>query len=214
VAEACSLLGKQAVNFYPVRKAEQDKPIKPQQQAAQDIGMTVLHDLPAGRSAILYHQAKKALNSYDDGHGVYMIPNALKLPEMVTETAEEVRVTLASRYLPTDMPVLIAASSGTIAAGVIRGFIAAGRKDQGFIVHQGYDRSLEAMTNYINKMMGETGAVVPVRFVNEGYSYGDVARPGPDPLWPCNPFYDLKAFRWWMREGRAQYGEALLWNIG
>ncbi|MDT9702079.1 hypothetical protein, partial [Streptomyces sp. P17] len=106
--------------------------------------MTVLHALPAGRSAILYHQAKKSLNSYDDGHGVYMMPNALKLPEMITETAAEVRATLASIDLPPRMPVIIAASSGTISAGVIKGFWEFGeydRFDRQFIIHQGYDRS-------------------------------------------------------------------------
>ena len=213
VAEACALLGKVCVNFYPVRKAERGEALKPQRQAAQSLGAE-LFALQAGRSAVLYHEARKRLQSVPAWQGGYMMPNALKLPEMITETVEEVRATLASTEIPEGLPVLIAASSGTIAAGVIRGFIDAGRKDQGFIVHQGYDRSLEAMTNYMNKMMGETGVVLPVRFVNEGYSYGDVARPGPDPLWPCNPFYDLKAFRWWMREGRERHGEALLWNIG
>lgn len=215
VAEACSLLGKQAVNFYPVRKAEIGKPLKPQQVAAQDNGMTVLHALPAGRSAILYHQAKKSLNSYDDGHGVYMMPNALKLPEMITETAAEVRATLASNPIPRYMPVIIAASSGTIAAGVMKGFDDLGlASNRTFIVHQGYDRPAGAILKYMAEMAQLSGPIYTTALINEGYSYGDVAKPGPDPLWPCNEYYDLKAFRWWMREGRDQYGEALLWNIG
>jgi len=217
VAEACSLLGKQTVNFYPVRKAERGHVLKPQQLAAQANGMTVLHPLPAGRSAILYHQAKKALSTYDDGHGVYMMPNALKLPEMVTETAAEVRRTLLSTPIPYGMPVIIAASSGTIAAGVVAGFRQLGQNPL-FIIHQGYNRPEGAIIKYMTRMMGAAvsplGLPLNIQLINEGYSYGDVAKAGPEPLWPCNVYYDLKAFRWWMREGRVQYGEALLWNIG
>lgn len=221
VAEACRLLGKVCINFYPVRKAEQGSPVKPQQQAAADLG-AVLHPLPAGRSAILYHQAKKALNGdfsgtfnlHKYGGDVYMMPNALKLPEMITETAAEVRATLRSTPLPPRMPVLIAASSGTIAAGVMRGFYDAGEGNRPFLIHQGYDRSESAILDYMIKMSGIPMGTADRFFINEGYSYGDVAKPGPEPLWPCNVYYDLKAFRWWMREGRAQYGRALLWNIG
>lgn len=211
VAEACRLLGKIAVNFWPVRKAELGASIKPQQLAAEDLGAQLVA-LPAGRSAILYHQAKKRLADWGDS---YMMPNALKLPEMITETAAEVRATLRSTPLPPRMPVLIAASSGTIAAGVMRGFVDAGQaSDRTFIIHQGYDRPAGAILKYIGQMTGFMDQVFPIELVNEGYSYGDVAKSGPEPLWPCNVYYDLKAFRWWMREGRAQYGEALLWNIG
>lgn len=215
VAEACKLLGKVAVNFYPVRKAEVGQPIKPQQQAAVDLGALTV-PLQAGRSAILYHQAKKELEALRvRGSGPsYMMPNALKLPEMITETAAEVQRTLAATAIPPRMPVIIAASSGTIAAGVIRGFLDAGDLYRTFIIHQGYDRSAEAIISYMGKMGSLTGLSINFKLINERFAYGDKAPAGPEPLWPCNVYYDLKAFRWWMREGRAQYGEALLWNIG
>lgn len=213
VAEACALLGKVCVNFYPVRKSEIYDPLKPQQVAAEKLGATTV-SLPAGRSAILYHQAKKQLPLIHPWEDCYMMPNALKLPEMITETAAEVGRTLASYKIPDHLPVLIAASSGTIAAGVIRGFLQAGAADREFIIHQGYDRSQDAMLKYMTEMGELYHHSYTLNLVNEGYSYGDVAKAGPEPLWPCNKYYDLKAFRWWMREGRAQYGEALLWNIG
>lgn len=216
VAEACKLLGKVAVNFYPVRKAEVGQPIKPQQQAAVDLGALTV-PLQAGRSAILYHQAKKELEALRvRGSGPsYMMPNALKLPEMVTETAAEVQRTLAAISLPPRMPVIIAASSGTIAAGVIKGFQDAGQSaGRPFLIHQGYDRSSDAILSYMEKMAGPNNVLAIRCLINEGFAYGDKAPAGPEPLWPCNVYYDLKAFRWWMREGRAQFGEALLWNIG
>lgn len=214
VAEACRLLGKVCVNFYPVRKAEKGSPVKPQQQAASMLGAELL-PLPAGRSAVLYHQAKKLLAAWGAyGSSTYMMPNALKLPEMITETSSEVGATLRSTRLPPRMPVIIAASSGTIAAGVIRGFRLAGEGRRPFIVHQGYERSREAILRYMVDMTGMGSLPEDVVLINEGYSYGDQARPGVTPPWPCNVYYDLKAFRWWMREGRAHYGQALLWNIG
>ena len=212
VAQACALLGKRCINFYPVRKADQFKALQPQQLAARDLGAALVW-MEAGRSAILYHRAKKLLAEDADS---YMMPNALKLPEMISETAREVQYTLASQDIPRTLPVLIAISSGTIAAGVIKGFQQLGREPK-FILHQGYDRPQGATLAYMEKMGGinlSPGSDLDVELVNEGYSYGDVAKVGEVPPWPCNRFYDLKAFRWWLREGRARFGEALLWNIG
>lgn len=212
VAQACSLLGKTCINYYPNFKHEPG-PRKPQHHA-RDLGAQ-LQPLKAGRSAILFHQARKKLADIQDS---YMMPNALKLPEMVSETAAEVRRTLNSGALNhiwnTEMPVLIAISSGTIAAGVITGFHQAGLRPR-FILHQGYDRPEGAVLRYMLDMSSlTTFEDTRITMVNEGYSYKDKARTGVDPSWPCNPYYDLKAFRWWMREGRTRWGQALMWNIG
>lgn len=217
VAQACALLGKECVNFYPEFKHSPG--VRDPQRRAVALGAR-LHPLKAGRSAILFHQAKKKLAETPDS---YMMPNALKLPEMVTETAAEVRRTLSSGALNhlwgTEMSVLISISSGTIAAGVITGFHQAGLRPR-FILHQGYDRPKGAVLRYMLEMSGLTSFEdTRIAMVNEGYSYKDKARAGEDPSWPCNPYYDLKAFRWWMREGRARWGRArwgraLMWNIG
>lgn len=210
VAEACRLLGKECVNFWPVRKAELGASIKPQQLAAKDLGAQLVA-LPAGRSAILYHQAKKRLADWGDS---YMMPNALKLPEMITETAAEVRATLRSTPLPPRMPVLIAASSGTIAAGVMRGFCDAGEGNRPFLIHQGYDRSESVILEYMVKMSELNLDAHSIRLINEGYSYGDKSKIVYDLPFPANHYYDMKAFHWWMKEGRNQYGQALFWLIG
>lgn len=216
VAQACAILGKACVNYYPVRKVDQGAPLQAQQQEALSLGAKLV-SLPAGRSAILHHRAKKHLQ-VEVGGNAYMMPNALKLPEMVEETAAEVYHTLLTSSIPRDMPVLIAISSGTIAAGVIAGYRQSGGPQPKFLLHQGYDRPAGATLDYVRKMVGHAlsplGAPLDIELINEGYSYGDVAKPGPTPPWACNKYYDLKAFRWWMAEGRSKYGEALLWNIG
>lgn len=202
VARACQLLGKQCMVYYPEFK--KPRGWSPSQEQAYRLGATI-HGLPAGRSAVLYHQAKKHLQ---DGMS-YMMPNALKLTETVDETAREVTRTHLSPRTPA---VLVSASSGTIASGVLRGLRNRGYAGE-FIVHMGYSRPRQAVISYIYKMAG-CNLSQGINIVDEGYSYADTARPGPVPPFPCNEFYDLKAFRWWMAEGRARYGRALLWNIG
>lgn len=202
VAQAAKALGKSAWVFYPERKAERGAPLKPQQSAAQELGARVT-PLQAGRSAILYHAAKKATTDV----GGYMVPNALKLPETVDETARELRRTIdawGSQHMP-DL-LIISASSATIAAGLARVW-------QGpMVVHMGYSRSADVVEKYMQKQAGSTHS--NIHWVDEGYAYADEARAGWEPTWPCNAFYDLKAFRWWMHTGRSKWGQALFWNVG
>jgi len=206
VAQACAILGKQCILYYPIRKSERGLPLKPQQEAALKLGAH-LTDLQAGRSAVLYHQAKKDVLS----RGGYMYPNALKLPETVEETKREFMRT----RLPMVNRILVSASSGTIAAGVLAG-IREKRWNGQLIIHMGYSRSEEAVSKYIEKMTGAPVDDLVVSFVNEGYAYADTAREGDQAPFPCNEYYDLKAFRFWTRYGRGMFEgeEILLWNIG
>lgn len=195
VARACQVLGKQCINYYPEFKYEPG-PRKPQ-LAARSLGAE-LKPLPAGRSAILFHQARKDVTSL----GGYMMPNALKIPESVTETARET---------PTDGTydwVIIPASSGTIAAGVVRGM---GEYPK-YLIHMGYSRSRNELESYIHEKSGIPDARLIL--VDESYSYRDKAREGDTPPWPCNEYYDLKAFRWWMSHRWAYKGGILFWNVG
>jgi hypothetical protein len=208
VARACQVLGKQAVCYYPDYK-DRIGEIREPQLRAEALG-SVLAPLPAGRSAILYHRAKKDCESM----GGYMMPNALKLEESVTETAAEVPEGIFDN-------VLIAASSATIAAGVIRGFAEKETRWPKFLVHLGYSRSVEEVARYILQMGGKAVAESieyeqngGITIIDEGYAYKDKARPGETPPWPCNEYYDLKAFRWWLENRRRYPGNTLFWNIG
>lgn len=211
VAAACKRLGKRCVNFYPEYKKE---PGHREPQKRAELEGAELVPLPAGRSAILFHRARRHMEQFEDS---YMMPNALKLPEMIEETAAEVAVTLNRHQgvgaFAADWPVLIPISSGTIAAGVIKGFSDAGVRPQ-FILHQGYDRPADATWRYMVKMGCPPEARDSVTFVNQGYSYKAKAKPGETPPWRCNAYYDLKAFRWWRGEGQSRWGRALMWNIG
>lgn len=200
VARACQLLGKECVNFYPLYK--RDRQLREPQRKSRSLGAK-LAALPAGRSCILYHAARKRIEEV----GGYMMPNALKLEESVVETAKEVPEREFTQ-------VLIPASSGTIAAGVIRGFCAQlPEKLPRFVIHLGYSRSEEATVKYLLDASGFDVAD-RIEIIDEGYSYKDQARSGETPPWPCNSYYDLKTFRWWLSHRREYSGSTLFWNIG
>jgi len=228
VAHACRVLGKTCVNYYPRYKADGNE-LRPQQTHSMSLGAH-LRPLPAGRSAILYHQAKKELVR-EFGPDVYMMPNALKLPETVSETAAELLDNDTVRAVMLSTAILVPASSATIAAGVVSGLLSL-RRDMlawkgDVIIHLGYSRSEAEVLRYITQHVGSDPAALAENFgirldiVNEGYAYKDRARPGPDVPWPCNEYYDLKTVRWWLRqrEQRTEFatqheGRALLWNVG
>ena len=132
VSYVCSKLGKKCVNYWPKYKADAFKSgnsIFPriQQQQSALLGATLV-DFPAGRSAILYHSAKRHLRENFGADG-YLMPNALKLPESITENAAEAYRTAVdqdpsgtwSGELPERGALVISISSGTVAAGVLKG---------------------------------------------------------------------------------------------
>jgi len=208
VARACQLLGKRCINFYPEYKHTPG--FRAPQERARELGAELV-GLQAGRSAVIYHTARRVLR--ESAPGAYLMPNALKLAESVSETAKEVR------HLPSVEfnTVILPSSSATIAAGVIQGF--ASRLHQAnpsFIIHMGYSRSAEAVFDYVQQMSGVDRETLrsKVTIVDEGYEYKDQSRPGETPSWPCNPYYDLKAFRWWLLNRAAYPGQTLLWNVG
>lgn len=228
-AQACKLLGKKAVVYYPetVRMRRDGYELQEQQAIPRILGASLV-PLQAGRSSVLYHGAKKDLSKGPGGH--YMMPNALKLPEMIEETVAEVLRT----PLPPVRTVIISASSGTIAAGVISGLTRLGY-DGEIVVHQGYSRGAGAIRAYMGQMVGEYASDLWARdehphqltghdrirlwrddftLVDEGYAYGDRSKMSEAPF-PCNTFYDRKALHWWLTKGhQTRRTEALLWNVG
>lgn len=208
VARACQILGLRCVTFYPEYAKEPGH--RPPQARAAALGAELV-GLKAGMSAVLFNQAKKQLR-LNYGKNAYMMPNALKLPESVEETAKEVGPECLAANI-----VIVPISSATIAAGVIKGFLAANCRPL-FILHMGYSRSQDGIRAYIRSKVPEEDGTTPIQLVDEGYEYKHKAREGDTPPFPCSTYYDLKAFRWWMSEGRDRFDptmrRALLWNIG
>jgi len=217
VAYVCAKLGKHCVDFWPAYKREVQPDgsvaLREAQRNALNLGAH-LEQLQAGRSAILYHTAKKRLRA--EWPNSYLMPNALKLPESVTENAAEVVRSAAT--IPASGTLICSVSSGTVAAGVIQGLHLLGRlQDYQVVLHLGYSRSRAAVQEYVERTAG-----VELRnnltVVDEGYAYADEAGPLDEACpFPCNRHYDLKAWRWlrtrepgWV----ADHSPILFWNIG
>ena len=245
VARACYELGRECHLWYPIYKGQDPSYLPLQQREAKRLGAKI-HQLPAGRSAVLYHTAKKQLIDYKG----YMMPNALKLPETVDETAAElVRTNQRGFEIPYTLrergvldphnrqvryrfgiinlhafeSILVSCSSGTIAAGLIRGLNEIKWVGNVYF-HMGYDRPAHSVFNYIEKMSGYTvhGPNGPWGvYINEEYAYKDTAPKGVEAPFPCNPYYDLKLWAWWIGKGKSGErgrnevrGSTLMWNIG
>jgi hypothetical protein len=218
VSWVCQALGKRCIDFWPKYKADEGmkelSDMRPQQQEAWKLGAKTV-PMKAGRSAILYHSARRYMAEHYPGS--YLMPNALKLPESITETAAEVKRTPILDTIGTgDFTLCISISSGTIAAGVMRGLADCGMSPD-VILHMGYSRSKSATQEYIEKKAG-----VPfeyfnsVRIIDEGYNYKD--RVDYPVGFPCNPYYDLKAWKW-LRDTTWPWKDIhanpiLFWNIG
>lgn len=240
VSYVCSQLGKKCVNFWPKYNADEhaERQHRPtagdslvylprfQQQQARELGATMVA-LKAGRSAILYHGAKKWLKEHYGADG-YLMPNALKLPESITENAAEAERTAGAVLAGTSSPVLpdeegtalvISISSGTVASGVLRGLESMSLLERYRVVlHLGYSRSLAAAQEYIAAQSGlPLERVKGFEFVDEGYGYADAVPLGDPPPFPCNPYYDAKAWRWLTKPSNLERfadHPILFWNIG
>jgi 1-aminocyclopropane-1-carboxylate deaminase/D-cysteine desulfhydrase-like pyridoxal-dependent ACC family enzyme len=211
VAWACKNLHRKCVNFYPVYKAEAEGVLRENQQKALRLG-AVMVPLQAGRSAILFHRARKLLE--EQFPGAYMMPNALKLPESVEATAREVeRSAEQIRRIKPDQ-VVVSISSGTIAAGVVLGLSRLKlRKVPTIWLHEGYSRSEDAVRAYLNKMVGnDIDREFQVIIVDEKYAYKDTAPRKVAVPFPSNEFYDKKAWCW-LQEAKLT-GNVLMWNVG
>lgn len=201
VAWVCKQLNLYCMDFYPQYKHDPD--MRYPQKMAAELGAQLI-PLQAGRSCILYHQAKKLAGMF----GYPMMPNALKLYESIDATAKEV---VASPELPVYGTLVVSASSGTIAKGVLIGLIATRQVD--LVVHMGYSRSQDALRKYLTEGIALAQLHgTSIRLVDESYSYKDkVDFPCP---FPSNPYYDLKAWKWLSQHVVELAQPVTFWNIG
>lgn len=212
VAYLCKHYGLECIDFYPVYKAEFDEEsctyaLRYNQLQSMELGATMV-ELKAGRSAILMHQAKKIFSFMTDGEG-FMMPNALRLPETILATTTELLDHTSVEFFR-EGTWIISISSGTIAAGVIRGLAAADANVQ-VILHMGYSRSTGAATKAMHELNGGYW-LDDVYMVDEGFDYRDSVEPTAP--FPCNKHYDAKAWRWLENNISDCEPPIIFWNIG
>ncbi len=202
VAWSASQLHKRVINYYPKSKSDKELPFQQSQSALYG---AVMVPLPPGRSSVLYHAAKSHLFKHASA---YMMPNALKLKETVEQTANEVIQFTPDSLLTKECTWVISISSGTIAAGVLRGLYTK-EAQCAVVLHMGYSRPHRAVMAYLSKM---AGPIIPrISLVDEGWGYSE--RSEAIAPFPCNAFYDAKAWQW-MHQQFDWPGPVIFWNIG
>lgn len=203
VAATCKFLGLKCVNYYPVRKGEEG--LRFNQRKSKELGAELV-PFPATKSAVLFHKAKKHLKAnYENS---YMVANGLKLPESIDENAKEAEKTPKELLKGT---WVFSVSTGTIMAGVIKGLskVSDLRKIK-FIAHMGYSRSEKGLLRYLWDASGVYNANIEI--VDEGYEYKDsVDFPAP---FPCDPYYDRKAWKWVVENRKRLKEPIVFWNVG
>jgi len=205
VAYVCNALGLECVDFYPVYKHEPWETVRPIQAKAKELGAT-LYPMKAWRSSVMYGRAKKILDKMADDRAL-MMPNALKLQATVDATAEEVRLYTPQEWMSGTWIVSI--SSGTIAAGVLKGL--GGNDNVCVIAHMGYSRSSDYARKYmIDMAKGDVPSDILI--IDEGYEYTDSVKESCP--FECNKFYDLKAWKWLKGVVASIDQPVIFWNIG
>lgn len=197
--------------FYPTFVNESLGQLRESQINAEKCGATLMPLNGRVMSAVLFNQAKAILAASNPT--AYMFPNGLKLNQSVDATAFELQSTLPEGWDDTNALWVVSASSATIAAGVCKGLQNwFGRMPQ-VLIHLGYSRPEHS----VRECLTRHGVYVQnhIKIVDEGYKYADfVTESCP---FPCNPYYDLKAWKWikaHRNDPELKSKHIFFWNIG
>jgi 1-aminocyclopropane-1-carboxylate deaminase/D-cysteine desulfhydrase-like pyridoxal-dependent ACC family enzyme len=213
VAYVCKELDIPCTVYFPRFIAEAEGTVREYQQKAEGFGAE-LHPMKATMSAVLWNQACAHFRG-KFGPGGLFLPNGLKLQETVDETWAEVEKVPEDFFH--DTMWVVSVSSGTIGAALLRVLYGApDGANVGLTIHMGYDRSEDKLLSYMRAMSGRPALPRGYNLVNEHYEYADkVEEPCP---FPCNPYYDLKAWKWLRGTldlgSFSGYKRILFWNIG
>jgi len=211
VSYLCKNMGFRCVVFYPHFVREEKDFVRFYQKKCREVFGAEIIPIQATKSSVLFYKARKILK--DKYINSFLMPNGLKLDNTIIGTCSELRLYTLKKYLTSDFIWVVSASSGTIAAGVIRGLALLEFKGK-VIIHLGYSRPEENLKKYLF-----SGFLWKLPFelhiIDEKYEYKDLVK-YPCPF-PCNPYYDLKAWKWLMENKdnlEFKNNQFLFWNIG
>lgn len=211
VAWACELLGLHAVIFNPVYKNETCKTLLSHRKQWKKFNAQII-DLTAGRTKVNWYIARKIL--IKDYPNSILLPLGLSLSETVEETSKVVIETFSDINVNS---LVICVGSGTISSGVWRGLDKIKWKGtiHGVMCTTGNKNAklkrIEHKSGVSNSGMFKS----PTEFhiIDPGWEYTEEATVSLPPF-PCNRFYDRKAWQW-LIENRSEVKEPILfWNIG
>ena len=164
--------------------------------------------IKAGRAKVNYYISRKILkNKYGDK--AILLPLGIPLKETVEETVKEVKITREKNQLDFET-VVINVGSGTICAGVTRGF--PDKTIYGIMGRKGdVKRKIKFISQkgnfYTKGLLG-----INIKVIDMGWEYTE--RSKIKSPFPCHPYYDLKAWEWLIENISKLKKPVLFWNIG
>jgi 1-aminocyclopropane-1-carboxylate deaminase/D-cysteine desulfhydrase-like pyridoxal-dependent ACC family enzyme len=203
VCHVCSELGMKAVIFDPQYK-QTPSVLKYHRQQWRKFSPIIV-PIKAGMAKVNYHISKKyLLKNYKNAE---MLPLGLPFEETVIQTYLEAIKTKREIELKT---VVVCVGSGTVAAGVIKGF--SDKRIFGIMCRTG--NVLKKRTQILTKARMVVGGFMGTDFtlIDEKWEYTE--RDYTPCPFPSHPYYDLKAFRWLIENIHWLKPPVLFWNVG
>lgn len=202
VSAICKELELDCYSYFPLLKNQPY--LERQQLFSEYLGATLVPLKQPSRTKINYARAKR--HAYENH--IHLLPLGLTCLETVLEVRKE------AETIPDEFKTLvISTGSATILSGVRTGL---GKSVNSFIgVSCGMKASLQKkrMVELWNKLSWPAEELlkkITIHISPKDY-YTPECYPSP---FPCNPYYDLKAWKWLMRNYRFIEKPVLFWNIG
>lgn len=166
--------------------------------------------LPAGRAKINYYIARRLFQKEFEESGTFL-PLGIPLPETLEEVSKEAKKVDWSFF----KTLIVNVGSGTMLAGILKGIPREPHiKIKGI---SGRECSVVLKKKKILELSGTTsggffGKELEIEVVDPGYSYTDSELINCP--FPCNPYYDRKAWKWLIDNLGSLETPVLFWNIG
>lgn len=210
VSACCKDLDLKCHCYYPILKEDIGKPLHAQQQKCKDLGAQIV-PLPAGRTQVLYYQAK---NLCKIGGGT-MLPLGLVALETLMNVKKEVEQT---EGLEKYQSLVISVGTGTILSGVLAGL--KGKIPYIYAVSAGMNsknqrQRIEKLFCQYHMKTDEPlnhSWINRVQFFPSGDNYYDAEE--CDCPFPAHKYYDRKAYKWMIERLDKLPKPVLFWNIG
>jgi len=207
VSYFCQQFGMTAIIFYPQYKEGNNREnLEDHIKKWQEFGATIVPLDKPQRQKINWYRARNIL--LKNWPNSFMLEQGFPYKESVNETAKQVRL-LSKNIL--NGTVIISVGSGVICSGVVKGLLDFDTDTTiyGITVSP---KDLIAMEKKIRVRSGDIFETVNLKLINGGYEYTQTE--DMEVPFPCNRYYDRKAWNWLIKNKENLKDPVLFWNIG
>lgn len=218
VSYFCKQLGLNSVVFYPKYKNNEERHNqKYQLEKWKNLNAEIIPILTPGRAIVNWYQAKKILKSkYPDS---IMLRQGLPFEETITEVGKQ--VLLNFQQIKKIKSIVVCIGSGVMTAGIIRELVQMNISISVYgvmVLKKNQNKLKEKIYKFakINpKFPGfflKKSEKIKLQIIDAGYEYAQSENCFCP--FPCNPYYDRKAWKWMVENLMYIPKPILFWNIG